>query len=486
MNSTQQPTQSTDKWATLFLVCWGVFILGSHVLSAGPYSVDLAELTLCAWNGGVPHSPGYPLWTRLGELVLGLQNGADPIHALGRLGVLFVILSSVITKDFLQRLGVGIWAATGAAGLLMVVPLCIRAFSIPEVYALDILLLSTTIWCNQRGHTEDHNGWTALGVVTAVLAIGHRPINVVLLLMVGIAWPHFRKRSKGLAIGLGLGLVMQGLLYLDLWNRIHNPATAWVDEHALPSVEGFLRFVVGLPFEKFFIWVPADAHVFERPLQLGLQVTVLVFATLLAPLVFASRRVGWMFLVMAGWHLLFIAIYRVADREFLFLPLIWMGVVCVGLTIQILSRRYQTHIGKAFLVGAFLFSIINERGLVKTGHEQWRQDLRLALSSVPENAIVLSDDWPARTGLTLIRELDGVGEEVDVVRISLEGGDIQRLDEWFDKKAPLVLLEERNEISAIRPIRVHDRRLIPLLIERGLVTSPAEGGTWSVVKSSTE
>jgi hypothetical protein len=85
-----------------------------------------------------------------------------------------------------------------------------------------------------------------------------------------------------------------------------------------------------------------------------------------------------------------------------------------------------------------------------------------------------------------VREFEGVGDTVDVVRISLDGGDIQRLDEWFQGLVPLVLLEERSEISTVRPVRVHDGRLLPLLIAHGLITEPAEAGTWAVTRPATE
>ncbi len=484
MNPSHDSAHTSDRWATALLVIWGVFLLGPHVTAAGPYSVDMSELTLCAWVGGVPHSPGYPLWTMLAELAIMLQPTAEPIHAIGRMGVLLACLASLVTQRLLRQLGSGIWAATAAAGLLFVIPLSIRAFSIPEVLSLDLLLIAGSLAAIHRGQETGAQGWTGLGAAITILAIGHRPINLILILVVSLGFRFDRTQLRGLASGLAAGITAQALLYMELWSRIHDPAVRWVDEHALTTLAGFGRFVVGLPFEKFFLWAPNEPHFIARPLELGLQVTALVSVTVLAPLLIRPRRLGWMLIVMACWHLLFISIYNIADREFLFFPVVWTGVLCVGLSVRYLNPAYRSHAGKMLLAMALVLSVINQRGLVKTGHSGWQEEFRTVLSEVPADAILLSDDWKARTGLVATREMEGVGPGVDVVRISLEGGDIQRLYEWFQGEAPLVLLEESREITDIRPIRVHDGRLIPLLIDRGLITSPAEAGTWSVTPPS--
>ena len=80
--------------------------------------------------------------------------------------------------------------------------------------------------------------------------------------------------------------------------------------------------------------------------------------------------------------------------------------------------------------------------------------------------------------------MENIGPTKSVVRTSLEGGDILRLREWFQGRIPLILLEEHKEIEDVRPVRVHDARLLPLLIEQGMITEPAESGTWAAVLDS--
>ena len=473
-----------DRWAIALLVTLGAVILGPHVVTAGPYSVDLAELTLCAWSGSVPHSPGYPLWTRTSQATLALLGEVDPIHALGRMGVVLAILSALMTQRLLRQIGVTVWTATGSAALLLVVPLCIRAFSIPEVYAFDLMLMTLTFWATHRGHSREQHSWTALGVATGILAMGHRPVNAILMVTIALAWPDFRKKTKGVATGLGIGILLQALLYWDLWERIQDPQVLWVDEHVQATWTSFSRFVIGLPFEKFFFWASNTAHNDFNYLTLGAQCLGLMIAALLIPVSTKGSRLGWALFLMASWHLVFTLIFQVSDREYLLFPVLWVGILSIAFSTQLLPEGRQSTAGKTLLAGVLVLALINARGLVEMGHKEWREPLRDTLHKMPDNAIVLSDDWPSRTQLVALREMEGLGHSPAVVRISLEGGDIQRLNEWFQGKTSLVLLEERKEIEELRPVRVHDSRLLPLLIEQGLITKPAEAGTWSVEQGS--
>ena len=455
-------------------------MLGPHVMTAGQYSVDLAELTLCAWSGGVPHSPGYSLWTRLAQGTVWLQDGVDPFHAIGRFGVVLAVLAALLTKDFLQHAGVRVWNATACAGLLLVVPQCIRAFSIAEVYALDLFLLALAFWACQRGTAERAGHWTILGITAVILSIGHRPINVILLFAIALAFPRLRKMPGAIASGIGVGVTIQTLLYWDLWTRIQNPETLWVDEHVQATWDSFSRFVVGLPFERFFVWAENGLATDFNPISLGVQCLGLVGAALLIPLVSKRSPISWGLWAVCAWHLLFMLVFRVSDRAFFVFPVLWVGVVSLALA----TARIPLLRGPVVLAGVLVLSAVNKAGLPNLGHDSWREPLRKTLRELPTNAVILTDDWPVRTGLIALREMEGIGPTKSVVRISLDGGDLLRLKEWFQGRIPLLLLEEHGEIEALRPVRVHDARLLPLLIEQGMITEPAESGTWAVVLDS--
>ena len=90
-------------------------LLGSHVSAAWPSASDAAELTLCAVSGGVPHPPGYPLWTWLGRAALWLPTGLHPVETLSWMGIGMACLAALFSRAFLRAYGVPVWSATAAA-----------------------------------------------------------------------------------------------------------------------------------------------------------------------------------------------------------------------------------------------------------------------------------------------------------------------------------------------------------------------------------
>ncbi len=308
-------------------------------------------------------------------------------------------------------------------------------------------------------------------------------MNVILLATLAFGFRHIQNQPKSVLHGLAIGVGLQSVLYADLWHRIQDPSTLWIDEHAAATPEVFFRFVLGLPFEKFLSFSLISANLNFS--QMGLQCLLLMFLALLIPLTHRRSAIGWSLMGMATWHLVFTLLYQVGDREFFLFPVLWTGVLCLGIATIHASKKRHKPVDVAFFVSVVALAAINQSGLAKPSHEQWRLPLRDTLQQVPPNAVLISDDWPTRTALVAVREMENIAQNVDVVRVSLAGGDIQRLDEWFDNEVNLIMLEERQEIETQRPIRVHDDRLLPLLIERGLLTKPAEGSTWSVIPNPT-
>ena len=483
MNTHHSNSSWQEALSTALLIGVSAFMLFNHVEHAGAYSIDMAELSLSAWVGGVPHSPGYPLWTRLAEAALWVRTDSDPIHTLGQLSAVLATAAAMFTRNILRSFSVDPWASTGAALLLVVVPLCVRTFSIPEVYALDILLLSVAVWSSQKGSDATSGLWIALGWISAILAIGHRPVNAILMVTIAFGYRHIQRRPLPVLAGIASGIGLQSLLYADLWNRISDSNILWLDEHALAEPVAFLRFVIGLPFGNFLSLSSLDSIIHFS--QLGIQCLGLLVAACLIPVVHRFSKLGWALAGMAGWHLVFVLLYQVGDRHYFLFPVLWTGILSLGMATLHLPDRFRPPLSATFCAGVLALAAVNHNGLAQPGHEQWRAPLRNILNEVPSNAVVISDDWSVRTSLVAVREMENIGRGVDVVRISLQGGDIQRLEEWLRGETTLVLLEERREIEEQRPIRVHDARLVPLLIERGLVTKPAEASTWAVIEGPT-
>ncbi len=474
------PERTTDLATLLGLIVGGTTLLGSQIQDTWPPTTDASELTLCAVLGGVPHSPGYPLWTRLAGLVSSLPTGLHPIEAISWMGVFMACAAAVLIRSMLRAQGAGACAATAAAALFLTVPLCIRTFTIPEVHSLDLLLLTSAAWAVQRGTKGDSRNWAALGYALAVLAVGHRPVNIAFLLILTIGWRPGLLRSRAAQVGLVLGGVLQVMLTLDLWLRIQDQGTPWVDEQALPGLQGLLRFATGAPFTSFLIWEPLGSSIAQRPQVLGLQVLALVGAAFLVPWVWRSRREGWALLSLAGMNLCFIGVYRIQDAETLYLPVLWVGILAVGASVRLLPARLQGWAGLSMLVGVSCLAWLNYQAMGSSRSDDWQNRLMAVLSEAPEGSVIVSDDWPVRTGLVAIREIDGLGETLEVVRVTPDEHGAARVSGWLRGDTPLVQLEEHAELDGPRPIRIFDDRLLPYLEEAGLVVAPAEAGTWAV------
>src|SRR3989304_10001566 len=61
----------TNKWTGLLPYVWGLFLWFIFLFfqAEGIYGGDSGDMVTAAYLGGVPHPPGYPLYTFLGWLL---------------------------------------------------------------------------------------------------------------------------------------------------------------------------------------------------------------------------------------------------------------------------------------------------------------------------------------------------------------------------------------------------------------------------------
>jgi hypothetical protein len=437
---------------------------------------DIAELTMCGTFGGVPHAPGYPLWTNLAWLATELIPAAHPA---GRIAVMvagLAVASALCTRGLIRSLGGGRWLSTVIAGLVLTIPICIRAFSVPDVYSLDLLLMSASAWAVFRGHGKIPDVWTAVGLVLAVLAVGHRPQNLLFFVALLSTQEGAHLRTRHVIGGLLVGLMLQSVLYLDLWVRIHEPSTPWVAMGAVPGWLGFSRFVTGLDVARFL-----DAPSMGSLLSMvGLQAAVVSAMAFVAPLVIRPKRLGWAVFGYAVAQLVFACVYRISDAGFSFIPLIWWGVVVLGVTATQYARGRDSLVSLVALVGLCLLALNNRAVMDKDIHQKWANDLSEVLDSVPPNAVLISSDWSVRAGLVSMQKVDGQRSDVDVVRLEPNGEGAAVFAAWFHHGDPIWQTEERQELTERRTVRVYDERLLRPIEAQGFLANPAEAGTWSV------
>jgi len=216
---------------------------------------DSGELAAAAYNLGVPHEPGYPLWTMLGWTFTHLRFG-DVAYRLNLMSAFFSALGAalvalavlVVVRGVSRTAGVrgdGVVAcgAAVAAGVL-----CATAQStweqslITEVYGLNtffvgLLLVLLAVYGRGASLTTRRNAWWAV-CLTLGLALTNHP-TVVLLIPVALVWMlvlNYRPAERALRLGAGrlaLGAAwfaagLLPLLYLPLASR-RDPILDWGD-----------------------------------------------------------------------------------------------------------------------------------------------------------------------------------------------------------------------------------------------------------------
>ena len=198
---------------------------------------DSGELITAAYTLGVPHPPGYPVWTVIAHIFTLLPVGSvawrvNLMSAVFAAGTIFLLIL------LLQRLFRD-WRPALAAGL-MLIP-CAELWqqaTIAEVYTLNLFVLTACLLLLLEWEIRRTDRWLyALAVVYGLsLGIHNTPVLTGPLFALFILWvdPHIIRRLPFL-MGLSiLALLIAGMtfLYLPLASR-QNPAMDWGDPESL-------------------------------------------------------------------------------------------------------------------------------------------------------------------------------------------------------------------------------------------------------------
>src|SRR5205823_13993109 len=102
---------------------------------------DSPELVSAAYQLGIPHPTGYPLFMLLGHLAIRILPWGDAAYRMNLLSALFGALAVGIAHRLVGRVTGSMFAAWVAALALALAPLFWSQAVIAEVYALSALLV---------------------------------------------------------------------------------------------------------------------------------------------------------------------------------------------------------------------------------------------------------------------------------------------------------------------------------------------------------
>jgi hypothetical protein len=226
-----------------------VYAITASSTSAGGDSAEIAAATAVF---GVPHPPGYPLYTLLtGALVhlLPVEAAIAANLVTGLWGALAVGSLWLLAR----RLGASTSAAWFAAGSFALGRTWWSQCVAAEVYSLDGLLLTLTLHA-ALGLGPQSRKPLVLGII-AGLWLGHRPINALYLpsvALVAVASGTLTRPWPRRAVALGLALAGLVFLYLPLASS-RNPA---IDVGDPSSLDRLWTVVRGAPYGRHWFSSP--------------------------------------------------------------------------------------------------------------------------------------------------------------------------------------------------------------------------------------
>jgi hypothetical protein len=383
---------------------------------------DSGDLVTAAWVGGVPHPPGYPLYTLLAQFFTLLPwgevaNRVNWLSALSAASATLMVYLVALTLQSLRGVKNPFFAAASAL-VLAFSPLFWSQATIAEVYALHAFLFTLTLgsfllWAfsQELGSNVSPRliAWVPMASGLALgLSLAHH-LTIVLILpgVLILAWQKIPFRRLGLA--LGLAILVAGLGYLTLSLRAAaDPPVNWGN----PQTLGNLGWIIsGQAYRGYLLGVP----LIDYPARLGDWARLLLaqFGWVGVALGLAgamdlqsrARRLGTAFLATFLLYVFFATTYASIDAFVYLLPAwiifaLWIAGGLGGLLEQVSQRVSLAHFSKqqwAWVIGAVslllpLRNLIGNWATVDLSQDTVAIDYaHQVFASVPDGAMVVAE-----------------------------------------------------------------------------------------------
>ena len=364
------------------------------------YGGDGGELITASVTLGVPHPPGYPIYTVLGKLASYLPVGTIAFRY-NLFSALMMALAAgfvaVASRNLLSRTNHSsrINVAAIAAGLSFAFNQVVWSQAvIAEVYALNLLFLGAFLWMA----TGNSSGKRTLivGLLAGLSVTSH--LTSILIIPLGLVlipfhfWP-------ALSLGLGFGLIP--LTFLPVLAHTNSPIV-WGDP---TSFSGWLAHVSGQLYQPNvfgLLWVDWA----DRIVQWG-TVNLRQFVLLTLPFVALGAIIGhlkikrttYLFMATSVMFTIYAATNRVEDALVFMIPAIMLLTILAALGLRTLGSA------ALFLPLVLVTLNLNTQDLSKesTVRDTALHSLRLA----PRNALLLTPGDQTITSLWYFQHVEG-------------------------------------------------------------------------------
>ncbi len=359
---------------------------------------DSLEFQLVAFQPGIAHPTGYPLYTLLGKLFTWLPPG-DVAFRVNLFSAVAAAGAVAALAGLLRHLGLG-WpaAVTGAVAFALSRTFWSQAV-IAEVYALHALLVVLALLATVRltaNATATRRAWYAWALILGLGLAHHRTILLLWpALLIYLAWARMQGDEKLNLPWPGMGAAFLLPLLLYLYIPLRGMAVTSLDSTYENTWAGFWRWVTASGYGGFFTDNPLAPHytVFDYVALFNHQFGLIGWLLAGFGLVAGWRqngRVTVLLLLTALTNLLFAFSYRVSDVDVFFIPVFLVVAAFIGwggqaiLDWPALRRRIGTsRLGHGVLLALLIV------GMVPTWWASYRADDR------SDRWEVYDDGWDA-------------------------------------------------------------------------------------------
>lgn len=343
------------------------------------FSGDGGELITAAVTLGIPHPPGYPVYTLLGKAFSTLPIGTIAY----RFNLFSALTASVAagfivaaTLKYLEDRKYSRTAAISAGMAFALTPLVWSQAVVTEVYSLNLAFLAACLWALFSRQSSILSGMLlGLAVCTHLTSLLMLPM---VFLLTG------SEKRIGLFLGISLGLIP--LLMLP-WLAYQGSPVIWGNPTTLSGwfwlISGQI-FKANFSFPELRVWAPL---LFSWGKTLAAQFTIgWLFVVLGVGYAYQLQRKikskTFLLLVTAASFICFSLIYNTPDSTVILLPALLLCVPILALGLTFIKHW-------SLLLPLFLLLLNFNQQNLRTDH-QIRPLVKSIYSEIPPNAAVVT------------------------------------------------------------------------------------------------
>ncbi len=395
------------------------------------YWYDSAEFAAHAASLGVPHPPGYPLYTLVAHVFTWLPGEAA--WGVNIMSLVFGVIAVVLAFRIVRLLGGSLQAAVVGAATLATLRTMWANAVVAEVYTPGLVMTFGVLWMLLRADESRRPRGLVLAGLVAGLGVGmHMSIATCGLGFAWLVWTYGLPQR-----------IHPRVLAEDIGPRIRRSLSSGV------AAAGGLLIFVYIPLRKFERWDLEEWVIFRKNATGGafkrkflkdydlvdrlefvgdiyvdnLLVVGLVLAAVgLVWLVSQRPRHGVGLLLLGAGNLWWFFNYKVPDLDVFLLPGMVVLSLGVGLAADALTHRLQRrhraagHLGWALLVLPATLIRSNYEAVDLSGATEAAEYGRAACAAVPADARVVTFSSPVewRFYSVFIYQQEALGRCVDV------------------------------------------------------------------------